>query len=96
MIKKLKTIFNNITSPKFRFIYTTLDGKTEIYIIQNPRTFRKSTNRTTFSNDASRERGDYNIGIRAKCLTREGQVRSFYYDRMRELHKISIFEEVVV
>ena len=95
MIKKIKTILNNIFSPKFRFLYTTLEGKTEIYIIQNPRTFRKSTNRTTFSNEESRERADYNIGIRGKCLTRGGQVRSFYYDRMRELHKISIFEEVV-
>lgn len=95
MITLLKTIISNIRSPKYRFIYTRKDGTTDMYIIQNPIRF-KGSKKTTFSNDVSRKFNDYNIGFRAKCLSRDGQVRSFYYAQIRELHRLPLTEEVSI
>jgi hypothetical protein len=95
IISIIKTIFSNLISPKFRFVYTTRKGQTDIYIVQNPTAF-KGSKKTTFSNPSSREEGDYNIGFRAVCLSRGGEVRSFYYKQMRELQKLSLTEQVII
>jgi hypothetical protein len=50
---------------------------------------------TRFSNKESREQGIYKIGFRAKVVNRGGAVRSFYYDKVREMQKLSIFERAV-
>jgi len=93
MIKTLKAIISNLLSPKFRFIYTKRNGQTAIYVVQNPKAF-KGSKKTTFTNDSARAVGDYNIGFRAKCLSRGGEVRSFYYKQVRELQRLSIWEVV--
>ena len=93
MIQILKTIISNIRSPKWRIVYTKRNGDTDVYIISNP-TVMKGSTKTTFSNEWSRSVGQYQVGFRAKCLSREGQPRSFYFDKIKHLSKVSLFEEV--
>jgi len=71
MIQLLKTIISNIRSPKWRIVYTKRNGDTDVYIISNP-TVMKGSTKTTFSNECSRSVGQYQVGFRAKCLSREG------------------------
>ena len=95
MIKKLKAIIKNIFSPaRHSFIYQKANGEEGIYIVTNCTAF-KGSNATAFSNEESRAVGIYKIGFRAKCLNRGGAVRSFYYQKVREMRKLSVFEEVV-
>ena len=94
LINLIKTIASNIRSPKHRFIYTKKNGEQGIYIVTSC-TAIKGSDKTSFSNDESRKCGIYKIGFRAKVLNRDGGVRSFYYDKVREMQKLSIFEEVV-
>lgn len=95
MIKKLKTIFKNTFAPaRHSFIYRKANGEDGIYIVTNCTAF-KGSNATAFSNKESRSVGIHRIGFRAKVLNRGGCVRSFYYQKVREMRKLSIFEEVV-
>jgi len=92
-MKFIKNILSNLLRPKFRFLYTKRNGEQGIYIITNP-TALKGSLKTTFSNVISRAGGDHNIGFRAKCLNRDGQVRSFYYKKIQDLHRVGLTEEV--
>lgn len=94
MLNFFKTITSNIRSPKHRFLYTKKNGEEGVYIVTNC-TAIKGCDSTKFSNAESRANGIYSIGFRAKVLNRNGGVRSFYYNKVREMHKLSIFEEVV-
>ena len=94
MISEIKNIISNILRPKHRFVYTKKNGETGIYIVTNC-TAIKGGRSTTFSNDEARKVGIYSIGFRAKVLNRDGAVRSFYFDKVREMQKLSIFERVV-
>jgi hypothetical protein len=94
MIKLLKTIISNMKSPKWRIIYTKSNGETDCYVITNP-TLMKGSNKTTFSNNLSRMKGLYKIGFRACVVNREFQPRSFHFNKIRHISKVSIFEEVV-
>lgn len=94
MLNFFKTITSNIRSPKHRFLYTKKNGEEGVYIVTNC-TAIKGSDSTKFSNAESRANGIYSIGFRAKVLNRNGGVRSFYYDKVREMHKLSIFEEVM-
>ena len=94
MIRLIKTIFSNIVRPKHRFLYTQRNGEEGIYIVTNC-TAIKGGSATTFSNEESRARNIYSIGFRAKCLNRDGEVRSFYYGKIREMHRLSIFETAI-
>ena len=95
MITLLKTIISNIKSPKWRLVYEKRNGDKDVYIIQNP-TIMKGSKKTTFSNDFSRTLGQYHIGFRAKCISREGEPRSFYFDKIIHLSKVSLFEQVII
>jgi hypothetical protein len=97
-MKYLKNILANLIRPKFRFIYTKKNGEQGIYIVTNP-TALKGSMKTTFSNPMSRARGDHNIGFRAVCLNRpmgKGKfgIRSFYYKKIQDLHRVGLLEEV--
>ena len=82
---------STILFPEYVFKKLELDYKD--YVVQNPKAF-KGSKKTTFTNDSARAVGDYNIGFRAKCLSRGGEVRSFYYKQVRELQRLSIWEVV--
>jgi hypothetical protein len=90
MIKFIKNLF----TPRHGFIYQKKNGDQGFYVVTNC-TAIKGSNATTFSNASSRQIGINSIGFRAKCLNRSGQVRSFYFDNVRQLRKLSIFERVV-
>ena len=94
MIKLIKNITSNILRPKHRFLYTKKSGEEGIYIVTNC-TAIKGSRSTSFSNDESRARGVFSIGFRAKVLNRDGAVRSFYYNKVCEMHKLSIFESAI-
>ena len=94
MIQLIKTIISNIKSPKWRIIYTKKNNDTDVYIITNP-TIMKGSAKTTFSNEWSRAVGQYQIGFRACVVNRDYQPRSFHFDKIKHMSKISIFEEVV-
>jgi hypothetical protein len=94
-ISKIKNIIKNIFAPaRHRFIYQKKNGEQGIYIITNS-TALKGCDSTSFSNSESRANGIYKIGFKAKVLNRGGRVRSFHYARVREMKKLSIFEEVI-
>ena len=93
-MKIIANIISNILRPKHRFLYTKKNGEQGIYIVTNC-TAIKGSEKTSFSNDESRKRGIYKIGFRAKVLNRDGAVRSFYYSKVREMQKLSIFERAV-
>ena len=94
-ISKIKTIISNIFAPaRHRFIYEKKNGEQGIYIVTNC-TALKGCDSTSFSNSESRSAGIFKIGFKAKVLNRSGQVRSFHYARVREMKKLSIFEEVI-
>jgi len=94
MIKNIKTIIQNIIAPKHCFLYTKKNGQEGIYIVTNCSAIKGSQS-TTFSNERSREKGIYSIGFRAKVLNRGGAVRSFYFNQVREMQKLSIFERAI-
>ena len=94
-ISKLKNIISNIFAPaRHRFIYQKKNGEQGIYIVTNC-TALKGCDSTSFSNSESRSAGIFKIGFKAKVLNRAGGVRSFHYARVREMKKLSIFEEVI-
>jgi hypothetical protein len=93
-MKIIANINSNILRPKHRFLYTKKNGEQGIYIVQNC-TAIKGSDMTRFSNQESREQGIYKIGFRAKVVNRGGAVRSFYYNKVREMQKLSIFERAV-
>jgi hypothetical protein len=81
-------------SPKWRLIYVKRYGDRDVYVITNP-TIMKGDAKTTFSNEISRKFGINKIGFRACCVNRDFQPRSFYFDKIEHLTKVSLFEEVV-
>ena len=93
MIQFFKTIISNIKAPKWRIVYTKANGDTDVYIITNP-TIMKGSTRTTFTNKWARKVGQYQIGFRACVVNREYQPRSFHFDKIKHMGKVSIFEEV--
>ena len=95
-ISKIKTIISNIFAPaRHRFIYQKKSGEEGIYIVTNC-TALKGCDSTSFSNSESRAQGIFKVGFKAKVLNRAGGVRSFHYSKVREMKKLSIFEEVII
>ena len=75
MLKKIKKIVSAIFNPTYNVVYTTEDGRTQMYTISKP------THQREFGN--ARE-GRPVVGFRAHCFNREG-IRSFRYDRIVSL-----------
>ena len=93
-MKNIIAILKNIFRPKYRFIYKKRNGEQGMYVITNPTAFKGSL-KTTFSNPLSRRLGNYNIGFLAKTWKQGNwEVRSFYWDKVRDLQKLSIFEQL--
>lgn len=77
----MKKIFLKIYhwfNPLYKVVYKTMDGRTEMYTIQQPR------HRHEFGN---RKEGKSVVGFRSFCVNRAA-VRSFRYDRIISLNKI--------
>jgi len=73
LINRIKRFFN----PLYSVVYTTADGRTEMYTIDKPSHARE------FGNVSESLR---TAGFRAYCYNRKG-VRSFRYDRITALNK---------
>jgi hypothetical protein len=73
MFKKIKRWFN----PLYSVVYTTKDGRTEMYTIEKPRHSNEFGNVRECLRTA---------GFKAFCHNR-GEVRSFRYDRIVALNK---------
>ena len=78
MKKTLKKIKKLLVNPVYNLVYKTLDGRTELYTITKPK------HANEFGNVAQ---GLRTAGFRASCRNRDGEVRSFRYDRIVALHK---------
>lgn len=73
IINRIKRFFN----PLYSVVYTTADGRTEMYTIDKPRHSREFGN--------SKE-GISTAGFRAFCYNKGG-IRSFRYDRIVALNR---------
>ncbi len=73
ILKKIKRFFN----PLYSVVYTTVDGRTEMYTIDKPRHSKEFGNTQQKLSTA---------GFRAFCHNRNG-IRSFRYDRIVALNK---------
>jgi hypothetical protein len=74
LIKKLYHLFN----PLYQVVYTTKDGRTEMYTITKP------SHKNEFGNS---KEGLSIAGFRSYCYNKEG-LRSFRYDRIVSLNKV--------
>ncbi len=77
MMKKMIRKIINLFRPLYKVVYTTKDGRTEMYSINKPRHMNEFGN--------LRE-GLRTAGFRAYCYNR-GAIRSFRYDRIVSLVK---------
>ena len=73
IINRIKRFFN----PLYSVVYTTADGRTEMYTIEKPRHVNEFGNTTQKLRTA---------GFRAFCYNRGG-IRSFRYDRIVALNR---------
>lgn len=74
LLQKILRLFN----PLYQVVYTTADGRTEMYTIRKPK------HENEFGN---LKEGKSVVGFRTFCENREG-IRSFRYDRITSLNKI--------
>jgi len=73
LVTKIKRFFN----PLYSIVYTTEDGRTEMYTIDKPK------HEEEFGNIVEGRRA---VGFRSYCHNR-GAVRSFRYDRITSMNK---------
>ena len=86
IISKIK----GLLSPKYRIVYQKENGDIDTYILQNPSWAKGRP--PHFSNDYFRSKGIFNKGFKAKCLNRDGGVRSFNYTGVRSVQKLTFLE----
>ncbi|MDB4348450.1 hypothetical protein OAA62_00895 [bacterium] len=77
-MKKLLTKIYNWFNPIYKVVYKTLDNRTEMYTIAQPKHLHEFGN--------SKE-GKSVVGFRSYCYNRGG-MRSFRYDRIVSLNKV--------
>ena len=77
-MKKLLSKFLRWFNPVYQVVYTTAEGKTQMYPISKPK------HKNEFGNS---KEGLAVAGVRAHCYNR-GDIRSFRYDRITSLIKI--------
>lgn len=77
-MKKLLTKIYRWFNPLYQVVYTTKDGRTEMYTINKPQ------HTCEFGN---MKEGRSVVGFRSFCLNR-GDVRSFRYDQIISLNKV--------
>jgi hypothetical protein len=73
LLAKIKRFFN----PPYSIVYTTKDGRTQMYTIDKPK------HEAEFGNIAEGRRA---VGFRSYCHNR-GAIRSFRYDRITSINK---------
>lgn len=77
-MKKMISRIINLFRPLYQVVYTTKDGRTEMYTISKPRHGNEFGNVRECLRTA---------GFRAYCHNRNG-IRSFRYDRITSLNKV--------
>ena len=73
LINKIKNFFN----PLYSVVYTTADGRTEMYTITKPQ------HKNEFGNA---KQGKAVVGFRSYCFNKKG-LRSFRYDQIVSLNR---------
>ena len=76
-MKKLLTKIYRWFNPLYQVVYTTKDGRTEMYTIMKPK------HANEFGNIAE---GRAVVGFKTFCFNKDG-IRSFRYDRIVSLNK---------
>jgi len=77
-MKKLLIKIYRWFNPLYQVVYTTEDGRTEMYTITKP----------SYENEfGNLKEGKKVVGFKSFCINRDG-VRSFRYDRITALNKI--------
>jgi len=76
-MKKMLTKIYRWFNPLYQVVYTTKDGRTEMYTINKPRHMNEFGNM---------KEGKSIVGFRSFCFNR-GHVRSFRYDQIVSLNK---------
>jgi hypothetical protein len=77
-MKKLLLKIYRWINPLYQVVYTTQDGRTEMYTITKPQY------KNEFGNT---KEGKKVVGFRSFCINRDG-IRSFRYDRITALNKV--------
>ena len=77
-MKKLLNKINRWFNPLYQVVYTTKDGRTEMYTITKP------NHSNEFGNIAE---GRAVVGFKSFCFNKNGY-RSFRYDRIVSLNKV--------
>lgn len=77
-MKKLLLKIYRWINPLYQVVYTTKDGRTEMYTITEPQ----------YKNEfGNQKEGRSVVGFRSFCVNRDA-VRSFRYDRITSLNKV--------
>lgn len=77
-MKKLLIKIYRWFNPLYQVVYTTEDGRTEMYTITKP----------SYENEfGNLKEGKKVVGFKSFCINRDG-IRSFRYDRITALNKI--------
>jgi len=92
-IMKLIATIKNLLKAKYRIVYQKQNGDFDTYILQNP-SWAKGRNIPHFSNPEYRKVGIFNKGFKAQVVNREYSVRSFNYNGIRSVQKLSLLESL--
>lgn len=93
IISTIKTIIDNIRTPKYRLIYRKKINEVGCYVLLNP-THLLGNGKVTYSNKEWRKEFGLESVKGFRCLTTKG-IRSFDYEGIVHLSKIGVMEVVV-
>jgi hypothetical protein len=92
-ISQIKEFLKNVKAPRYSVIYRKSDGTTDVYVLQNPSIF-KGNKFVTYSNDHFRKAFGYERTKGFRALVIGKGVRSFDWDGIKNITKLSPFEVV--
>ena len=93
IISQIKEILKNLKAPRYSIIYRKSDGTTDVYVLQNPSIFQ-GNKYVTYSNDHFRKAFGYERKKGFRALVIGKGVRSFDWDGIKTIQKLSPFEVV--
>jgi len=93
-IMKIIAKIKSLLKAKYRIVYQKQNGDFDTYILQNP-SWAKGKNIPHFSNPDYREAGIWNKGFKAQVVNRDYGVRSFNYDGVRSVQKLTLLESII-
>ena len=93
IIQTIRQILKNLKAPRYSVIYKKENGATSSYVLINPSIFH-GNKRVTFSNPHWREAFGYDREKGFRALVLDKGVRSFNWDGIQSIHKLSPLEMV--